>query len=73
MSEAGRKGGLTTRERYGRDHFREIGRNGGLTGGAKGGLTTRARYGHEHFEAIGRKGGRKVRDLIQAGKKALDA
>jgi general stress protein YciG len=47
----------------------EAGRKGGRRGGKRGGETTRDRYGHEFYEEIGRKGGRKVRDLIEAGKK----
>ncbi|HEX2570149.1 MAG TPA: Em GEA1 (EM1) [Polyangia bacterium] len=48
----------------------EAGRKGGERGGKKGGETTRDRYGHGFYEEIGRKGGSKVRDLIEAGKKA---
>jgi hypothetical protein len=50
---------------------REAGRRGGIAGGKKGGLATKQKYGHEFYIAIGRKGGRKVRRLIQAGKRAL--
>ena len=39
--------------------------------GRKGGTTTSKRYGHEFYEEIGRKGGQKVRELIEAGKRAL--
>jgi uncharacterized protein len=56
-----KKGGMTVRE---------AGRRGGVRGGKRGGETTRDRYGHEFYEEIGRKGGAKVRDLIEAGKKA---
>lgn len=55
------RGGLTVQE---------AGRRGGVRGGRKGGVTTRDRYGHEFYEEIGRKGGTRVRDLIEAGKKA---
>ena len=54
-ADAGRKGGLTTKQRYGPDFFQEIGRKGGK----KGGLTTRERYGPEFYRTIGRKGGSK--------------
>ena len=49
-------------------------KKGGMTvaeAGRKGGLTVRETRGHEFYEEIGRKGGQKVRDLIAAGKKAL--
>jgi general stress protein YciG len=52
-AEAGRKGGLTTKRRYGADFYQEIGRKGGK----KGGLTTKRRYGVEFYQRIGRKGG----------------
>jgi general stress protein YciG len=52
-SEAGRKGGLTTKTRYGEDFFGKIGR----IGGKKGGETTKRRYGVEFYQQIGRKGG----------------
>jgi general stress protein YciG len=52
-AEAGRKGGLTTKRRYGPDFYQEIGRKGGK----KGGLTTKRRYGVEFYQRIGRKGG----------------
>ncbi|MPZ90741.1 MAG: hypothetical protein GEU68_03765 [Actinobacteria bacterium] len=54
-AEAGRKGGQTTKQRYGEDHFGKIGR----VGGKKGGETTKQRYGSEFFQKIGRIGGSK--------------
>lgn len=51
--EAGRKGGLTTKQRYGDEFFGKIGR----IGGKKGGDTTKKRYGVEFYQRIGRKGG----------------
>ena len=64
VREAGRKGGNTTRDRYGSDFFQEI--------GAKGGKTVSERYSSDHFREIGRKGGRRVAELI-ARAKELDA
>jgi general stress protein YciG len=52
-AEAGRKGGQTTKTRYGEDFFGKIGR----MGGKKGGETTKKRYGIEFYQKIGRKGG----------------
>ena len=52
-AEAGRKGGLTTKQRYGAEFFERIGR----VGGKKGGDTTKKRYGIEFYQNIGRKGG----------------
>jgi hypothetical protein len=63
VREAGRKGGKTTRAKYGPEFYQEIGQ--------KGGKTVSEKYSHEHFQAIGRKGGRKVADLIDKGKRSL--
>jgi general stress protein YciG len=52
-AEAGRKGGLTTKKRYGDEFFGRIGK----IGGKKGGDTTKKRYGIEFYQRIGRKGG----------------
>ncbi|MFN2526316.1 MAG: hypothetical protein ABR505_08640 [Actinomycetota bacterium] len=52
-AEAGRKGGTTTKQRYGEEHFERIGK----IGGKKGGETTKKRYGREFYERIGRLGG----------------
>lgn len=54
-SEAGRKGGKTTKARYGDEHFGRIGK----IGGKKGGETTRERYGSEFYQKIGKLGGSK--------------
>ncbi|MHB1415086.1 MAG: hypothetical protein ACYC1C_07515 [Chloroflexota bacterium] len=62
VREAGRKGGETTSNKYGREFYEQIGR--------KGGETVSNKYGHEHFEEIGHLGGQKVRDLINRGKRA---
>jgi general stress protein YciG len=64
VREAGRKGGKTTRARYGAEFFQEI--------GAKGGKAVSERYSNEHFREIGRKGGRRVAELI-ARAKGMDA
>jgi general stress protein YciG len=63
VREAGRKGGKTTRARYGPEFFQEIGQ--------KGGRVVSERYSNEHFREIGRKGGRRVAELI-ARAKSLD-
>ena len=60
VREAGRKGGRTTRARYGPEFFQEI--------GAKGGKAVSERYSNEHFREIGRKGGRRVAELIARAK-----
>ena len=54
-AEAGRKGGMTTKQRHGQEFFGRIGR----IGGKKGGDTTKKRYGVEFYQRIGRKGGSK--------------
>ena len=61
VREAGRKGGKTTRARYGPEFFQEI--------GAKGGTAVSERYSNEHFREIGRKGGRRVAELIERAKR----
>ncbi|HEU5315062.1 MAG TPA: KGG domain-containing protein [Chloroflexota bacterium] len=61
VREAGRKGGKTTRQRYGSEFYQEIGQ--------KGGRAVSERYSHEHFQTIGRKGGRKVAELIDRAKR----
>ncbi len=60
VREAGRKGGNSTRARYGAEFFQEI--------GAKGGKAVSERYSNEHFREIGRKGGRRVAELIARAK-----
>jgi len=54
-AEAGRKGGQTTKQRYGDEHFGRIGK----IGGKKGGETTKQRYGSDFYREIGRIGGSK--------------
>ena len=69
MSEAGRKGGSTVRDRYGEDYYRRIGKKGGTTLkekrgsdyyreiAQKGGMANVSKYGAKHFSAMGKKGG----------------
>src|SRR5713101_7002767 len=64
VSEAGRKGGQTVRDKYGHSFYEEIGR--------KGGETVKAERGTRFYEQIGKKGGHKVRQLIEEGKKAVN-
>ena len=64
VREAGRKGGKTTRAKYGPEFYQEIGQ--------KGGKTVSEKYSHEHFQNIGRKGGRKVAELIDKGKRTAE-
>jgi len=61
VRDAGRKGGRTTRTRYGPEFFSRIGK--------KGGKAVSSRYSSEHFQQIGRKGGRRVADLIERAKR----
>jgi general stress protein YciG len=49
VREAGRRGGIKTRDRYGLDFYREI--------GSKGGQSTKKRYANI-FAEIGKLGGR---------------
>ncbi len=65
VRDAGRKGGKTTRARYGTEFFQEI--------GAKGGRTVSERYSNEHFREIGRKGGKRVAELIARAKQLDEA
>ncbi len=65
VKEAGRRGGTSTKKRYGGDFYKAIGK--------KGGETTKQRHGHEHYEKIGRKGGQQMRALIASAKKAMAA
>lgn len=50
--EAGRKGGLVTRDTQKDDFYQKIGKQGGK----KGGKTTLARHGADFFREIGKKG-----------------
>src|SRR6266568_4154313 len=84
VSEAGRKGGQTVRDKYGHTFYEEIGRKGGDTVkaergagfyeqiGKKGGDAVKAERGTPFYEEIGKKGGHRVRQLIEEGKKAAN-
>jgi general stress protein YciG len=102
VSEAGRKGGMTTRATRGHDFYVQIGKKGVAArlargeklgrplgsknkpkdaekkewtvaeAGRKGGETTKQRYGDGYYESIGKKGGARVRELMAAGRRALD-
>jgi general stress protein YciG len=65
VSQAGKKGGEVTSEKYGHEFYQEIGKKGGKIGGE----VVKEKYGHEFYEKIGHKGGQKVRELIQKGKR----
>jgi uncharacterized protein len=41
----------------------------GRKGGKKGGLSTKKKYGHDFYEESGHKGGRRVRELVEEGKR----
>lgn len=66
VREAGRKGGETTAERYGREFYEEIGHKGGEIGGE----IRKQQLGHAGYEELGHKGGQRVRELIEKGKEA---
>jgi hypothetical protein len=56
VTEAGRRGGTTTRDRHGLDFYREI--------GTKGGESTKRLYGHL-FSEYGKRGGRPRRPSLE--------
>lgn len=68
-AEKARRGGLTIRDKYGREYYRDLGRKGGLSVrqkhgsehfariGRRGGEQTKARYGAEYYTRIGKRGG----------------
>ena len=58
--EAGKKGGTTTRQRHGHEHYQAIGKLGGLS--------TSARHGQEHYKRCGKKGGLTVKRLVEQGR-----
>lgn len=69
--EAGRLGGEKVKRERGVEFYSEIGHKGGQIGGHKGGTATKEKYGRPFYSEIGKKGGSRVRELIEAGKKAL--
>lgn len=60
--EAGKKGGATVVAERGVEFMRTI--------AALGGAATKARHGSEHYKVIGTRGGRRMKALIEAGKRA---
>lgn len=50
--EAGRKGGLAVKKKYGKNFYRDIGKLGGVV--------TKRKYGLAHYEKMGEKGGNAV-------------
>ncbi len=62
VREAGRRGGASTKKKYGPQFYHSIGKMGGET--------TKKRHGREHYEKIGKKGGQRVKQLIAAAKRA---
>jgi general stress protein YciG len=66
-SRIGKKGGMSTLASNGTAFYRDIGKKGG----PKGGNATKEKYGVAFYARIGALGGRKVKTIIEAGKKAL--
>ena len=62
VREAGRRGGTSTKKKYGPQFYQSIGK--------KGGETTKKRHGPEFYEKIGKKGGQRVKQLIALAKRA---
>jgi general stress protein YciG len=62
VQEAGKKGGDTVKRKYGHEFYETIGKKGG---------EIRANDEDIRSGKIGRMGGQKVKQLIEAGKKAL--
>lgn len=60
VAEAGKKGGMRTRESHGHDFYQKIGQMGGET--------TSREHGPEFYQEIGHKGGQRVKQLIDEGK-----
>jgi len=61
--EMGQKGGRNLAEKRGKAYMREIGR--------RGGKSTLARHGRGHFRDIGIIGARRIKEVIAAGRRAL--
>jgi uncharacterized protein len=62
--EAGALGGAKVREKYGKEFFSRIGREGR----AKAVVTIQARYGDDYYKKIGSMGGARMSELIRKGK-----
>ena len=63
VKEAGRRGGETTKARYGWQHYSRIGKMGGES--------LKNSRGREFYAEAARKGHERMRELLDAGKKAL--
>ena len=50
----------------------EAGRLGGLAGGRKGGLALKRVRGSAYYAKIGRRGAKRLRDLVEAGRRAVE-
>ena len=61
VREAGRRGGASTKKKYGPKFYQSIGR--------KGGETTKQRHGPEHYVKIGKMGGQTMKKLIAKAKR----
>ena len=61
VREAGRRGGTTTKKRYGPGFYQSIGK--------KGGETTKQRHGPEYYQRIGKIGGQTMKKLIAKAKR----
>src|ERR1051326_8147073 len=73
VREAGRRGGRSTRERHGPEHYQQIGKKGGQALaeergsdyyselGKKGGGTVLERHGSLYYSQIGKKGGKALK------------
>lgn len=79
----GRRGGVITRERYGKEFYRKMGKKGGAeiakrgSGhfqriGKLGGAAVRAKMGEEYFESIGAKGGAKNKERLRLEEQKMD-
>ena len=81
FAKAGRAGGAATREKYGREHLREMGKRGGAVTsklgsehyqnmGKRGGAKILETRGREFFQAIGKKGAARRLELERLGREA---